>query len=118
MPGRDHYVSPHSCVWCGEVQSTNVSLAPKLHQLVCAIAVWVLILGAVPARSQMGPQPVELYEGQKVSAVEIAGRPGYDRSWERLIVQRAGQPFAQAAVQASVDALKKLQGVTGVNLQI
>src|ERR1051326_8231136 len=106
-------MSPHKFVWCGEVQSGNFSLTTKLYAIV-----WLIVVCSATAWSQMGSQPIELYEGQKVSAVEIAGRPGYDHSWERLLVQRAGQPFSQNAVQSSVDALRKIQGVTGVNLQV
>jgi outer membrane protein assembly factor BamA len=47
------------------------------------------------------------YEGQNVSSIEIAGRPGYDASnCPQFLVQKAGQPFSLEKVQQTVSALK------------
>jgi outer membrane protein insertion porin family len=90
-----------------------------MRYLCCALLVCMVLFACLGRSwSQVGTQPIALYQGQKVSAVEIAGRPGYDHSWDRLIVQRAGQPFSQQVVQASAEALKKIQGVTDVRLQV
>ncbi|MGH9392927.1 MAG: hypothetical protein ACRD1E_02070, partial [Terriglobales bacterium] len=82
---------------CGQAQSA----APKLPAS-----------QAAPATVQALPA----YEGQTVSAVEIAGRPGLDTAplLERL-PQKAAQPFSRALVDQSMGALK--QALAGSNLQ-
>jgi len=53
------------------------------------------------------PQIIDAYEGQNVSSVEIAGRPGLDLSrLEPLITQKTGQPFSRQKIDASIAALK------------
>jgi outer membrane protein insertion porin family len=49
------------------------------------------------------------YEGEKVSAVDLVASPHTDVSgFERYIVQKAGQPYSQQAVQQSIAALEQL----------
>jgi outer membrane protein insertion porin family len=67
--------------------------------------------GQVAARAQVAPlsapQIIDAYEGQNVSAVEIAGRPGLDLSRvEPFIIQKAGQPFSRQKIDATMAALK------------
>ncbi len=48
------------------------------------------------------------YEGQNVTAVEIAGRPSLDTSkLLPLLPQHSGEPFSKEKVDESIDALKK-----------
>jgi outer membrane protein insertion porin family len=59
------------------------------------------------------------YDGQKVTAVEIAGRPELDTSkLTPLLPQQAGQPFSRDKVEQSVEALKKAGKFEQVQLQI
>jgi outer membrane protein assembly factor BamA len=52
-------------------------------------------------------QIIDAYEGQNVSAIEIAGRPDIDPArLAALIPQKAGQPFSRQNVEASISALK------------
>ena len=52
-----------------------------------------------------GPQP--LYNGQPVSAIDLVGNPHRDMEPLRpLVVQKAGQPYSQADVEASTRALE------------
>jgi len=71
---------------------------------------------------QTAPQVSEVlpsYEGQRVSSVEIAGRPDIDaRKLEPELAQREGQPFSQAKVDQTIAALKRVQGVQGVELEV
>ena len=111
--------SNQSAPWRSKLRSFLSLTKLRRSRGTCALLVWVcVLLCAAPLRSQFGSQPIALYEAQKVSAVEIAGRPGYDHAWERLLEQRPGQPFSEKSVQASIDALKKVQGIEGVNLQV
>jgi outer membrane protein insertion porin family len=59
------------------------------------------------------------YEGQNVTAVEIAGRPSLDTSkLLPLLPQRAGEPFAKQNVEESIEALKKAGKFDEVQLQV
>ena len=59
------------------------------------------------------------YEGQNVTAVEIAGRPDLDISKILpLLPQHAGEPFSKEKVDESIAALKKSGGFDDVQLQI
>jgi outer membrane protein insertion porin family len=59
------------------------------------------------------------YEGQNVTAIEIAGRPGLDTSQlTPLFQQHAGAPFSKAQVDASIAALKSTGKFSEVQLQV
>jgi outer membrane protein insertion porin family len=59
------------------------------------------------------------YEGQNVTAVEIAGRPNLDTSkLLPLLPQRSGEPFAKEKIDGSIAALKKAGNFEEVQLQI
>ncbi len=59
------------------------------------------------------------YEGQNVTAVEIAGRPNLDvNKFLPLLAQHAGEPFSKEKVDESVAALKKAGNFDEVQLQI
>ena len=59
------------------------------------------------------------YEGQNVTAIEIAGRPGLDTSkLTPLFQQQAGQPFSKQKVDESIAALKSAGKFTEVQLQV
>jgi outer membrane protein insertion porin family len=59
------------------------------------------------------------YEGQNVTAVEIAGRPNLDSSkLIPLLQQKAGEPFDKQKVDESVTTLKSEGNFTEVQLQV
>jgi outer membrane protein insertion porin family len=59
------------------------------------------------------------YEGQNVTGIEIAGRPGIDSSkLTPLFQQHAGEPFSRQKVDASIAALKSAGKLTEVQLQV
>jgi outer membrane protein insertion porin family len=59
------------------------------------------------------------YEGQNVTAIEIAGRPGLDTAkLTPLFQQRPGEPFSRQKVDESIAALKKEGQFTEVQLQV
>src|SRR5438445_743564 len=48
------------------------------------------------------------YEGQNVSAVEIAGRPDVKtEDYESLFVQKAGEPFTRTKIDETIAAIKR-----------
>jgi hypothetical protein len=59
------------------------------------------------------------YEGQNVTAIEIAGRPNLDTSkLMPLLQQHAGEPFAREKVDQSIATLKSAGKFSEVQLQI
>jgi outer membrane protein insertion porin family len=81
--------------------------------------------GAAPATDQApktSPQTAQIlssFEGQNVTAVEIAGHPELGSSeFTSLFVQHPGEPFSQAKVDQTVAALKATGKFTGVQLQV
>ena len=59
------------------------------------------------------------YEGQNVTAIEVAGRPGLDSTkLTPLFQQRAGEPFSRQKVDASMATLKSEGKFSEVQLQV
>lgn len=53
------------------------------------------------------PGPGPIYDGQNVVAIDLIGNPHRDMEALRpLVVQKAGQPYSQAEVEASIQALE------------
>lgn len=67
----------------------------------------MLSAGAGWAQVQVqGPSPV--YEGQKVTAIDLIGNPHRNlEPFRAFVLQKANQPFSQAKVEASIDALQQ-----------
>jgi outer membrane protein insertion porin family len=63
---------------------------------------------ATSAWAQLAVQgPQSVYEGQTVGAIDLIGNPHRDMEPLRpLVVQKAGEPYSQAKVQASIAALE------------
>ena len=74
---------------------------------------------AVPVQAQLSSMPAEsLYEGQRLSAVELIANPHRDVGPLRsLVVQKAGQPFSEGSVRATIDALEK-RGFSKVGVEM
>lgn len=66
------------------------------------------VLLAATAYAQLAVQgPRSVYEGQNVGAIDLIGNPHRDMEPLRpLVVQKAGEPYSQAKVQASITALQ------------
>ena len=72
-----------------------------------------------PATAPQVQEILSSYEGQNVSAMEVAGKPGVDeRQLETLFVQKPGQPFAKAKVDQTVAALKNSGAAKEIELEI
>lgn len=73
----------------------------------------------VPKISQANAQILASYEGQNVTAVEIAGRPDLSTSdFRTLFVQQANQPFSKDKVEGTVAALKGTGKFDDVRIQV
>jgi outer membrane protein insertion porin family len=72
-----------------------------------------------PQTSEATLQSMASYEGQKVTAVDIAGRPGLTAAnFASLFAQQAGEPFSRQKVEATINALNATGKFTGVQLQL
>jgi outer membrane protein assembly factor BamA len=59
------------------------------------------------------------YEGQAVSSVDMVARPGEDLDALRaLLVQRGGEPYSNAKVQASIDSLRQTGRFGKIDVQV
>ncbi len=72
-----------------------------------------------PETSPYVEQTLPSYEGQKVSSVELAGRPDLDKTpFLPLLVQKAGEPFSQTKIEQTAAALRKMGKFQAVEIQI
>jgi outer membrane protein insertion porin family len=68
----------------------------------------LLFFSATLTRAQLGDQGAPLYEGQNVGAVDLVGNPHRDLEPLRgVALQKAGQPYSQVNVDASIRALQE-----------
>ncbi len=91
-----------------------------LQKFVSACCVALLLLPSIAAQTgatatpqqapRTAPQVLETlpsYQGQKVTTVELAGQPGLNAAdYQDLLAQKPGEPFDQAKVQQTVEALQ------------
>jgi outer membrane protein insertion porin family len=67
--------------------------------------------------SSTGPQA--LYDGQTVTAVDLIANPHRDvEPFLTSVSQKAGQPYSQAAVEASISALQRAGGFEKVTVNV
>jgi outer membrane protein insertion porin family len=72
-----------------------------------------------PRTAPATQQILSSYEGQNVTAIEIAGRPDIDTGkFSSAFVQRAGEPFSREKVDQTVAALKAVGKFKEVQLQV
>jgi outer membrane protein assembly factor BamA len=116
-------------LFVGNLRMTAQSLVGKKRISLWFVSIWALCAGL---GAQNTNQPSELpktapasqailysYEGQNVTAVEIAGRPNLDTSkLLPLLPQHTGEPFSKEKIDESIAALKKAGNFDEVQLQI
>jgi len=84
-----------------------------------AAALPLLVIPAFMRAQQMPTLGLSYYIGQKVSSVDIAGRPDVSfNSVQNVIAVRPGQPLVQQDVDATVASLKQHSGVQDVGLDL
>jgi outer membrane protein insertion porin family len=73
----------------------------------------------VPRTDTATEEILSSYEGQNVSAVEVAGRPGLNASnFASAFAQQAGQPFSNEKVHQTAAALKEAGKFEEVRIQV
>jgi outer membrane protein insertion porin family len=80
----------------------------------------LLVAATAPAWDQATYQtPLEVYEGQTVTAIDLIANPHRDvEPFRPLLIQKPGQLFSRASVQSSIDALRKQGNFPKVELNI
>ncbi|WP_263360158.1 POTRA domain-containing protein [Acidicapsa ligni] len=105
----------------------------KLHGLYWQVLMFLLVAFTLPTGAQ-NPRPsteqvpkdspasteiLSSYEGQKVTAIEIAGRPDISTSqFSPLFIQKAGEPFSKDKIDQTVTSLKAHGHFEEVRLQV
>ncbi len=75
--------------------------------------------GQLPKTAPASQAILNSYEGQNVTAVEIAGRPNLDTSkLIPLLQQHAGEPFSREKIDQSINTLKTAAKFDEVQLQV
>jgi outer membrane protein insertion porin family len=76
-------------------------------------------MNQTPTTAPQVEQVLSSYEGQKVAAIEVAGRPDVNTSdLQPLLAQKAGEPFSKSKVDQSIAALKSSGKAKDVELDI
>jgi outer membrane protein assembly factor BamA len=123
----------------GRVSSPHVSHRSKLDSQCfprsswsACLLIWFFLLAAHVcfAQTQEKPAPSEaqldsdvntlaFYEGQNVSSIQVAGRPGFTAAlYSQLFSQHVGQPFSQEKVEKTAAAIKASGHFDRVQTQI
>ena len=117
-PSRVNYPANHSKMrqnrlWTGLVAAGLLLLSPGLQ------AQSPEPPSQMPKTAPNTASILSTYEGQNVTAIEIAGRPNLDSSkFTPLLQQKAGQPFDKQKVDASIATLKNQGKFAEVQLQV
>src|ERR1700730_19193996 len=95
----------------------------KISPGVVKSVIFVLLLGICTgggaAAQENQPTTYAGFEGRKVSKVDIAASPVMNvEAFRPLLKQKAGEPFSMAAVRDSVDALKKTNLFSQVQVEV
>jgi outer membrane protein insertion porin family len=113
---NEHYAD-NSAKWCRGINLCRF----------CYIVIFVATFTSAQNKSaqqtpETAPQVKEVlssYEGQRVVAIELAGKPGLnEKEFQPFLLQKEGEPFSQAKVNQSIDALKKSGKVKDIELEI
>jgi outer membrane protein assembly factor BamA len=80
------------------------------HEKIGIVVFFLVFTLPVPVQAQVSSissiPAQSLYEGQTISAVELIANPSRDvEALRPLVLQKAGQPFSEASVRATIDAL-------------
>ena len=101
-----------------------------LFDVICVLLIWVVtpLVFAQNAEAEASQVPkappgdaemLSTYNGQNVTAVEIAGRPDLKTSqFAYLFAQKAGQPFSKELVDQTVAALKATGKFADVRIEV
>ncbi len=82
-----------------------------------ALLVFVAVAAASAQMDTLRPKAV--YDGQNVDAIDLIGNPHRDLNpLQAVVVQKAHEPYSEAKVEASIQALQKAGGFPKVSVHI
>src|SRR4029077_12699857 len=91
---------------------------PRVH-LPLRTAVLLMLSVAVGPASRAQTNGAINYEGEKVTAIDLASRPEADVEYLRaLIAQQSGQPYSNSKVQQSIAAMTATGEFSSVRVQV
>src|SRR5207302_4504235 len=97
----------------------STSRYPVYLCLLCAIVCVLLAPSPWSLRAQQKKPATISYEGQKVTSVDVAGRPDLNvRQLRQLITQPVNAPYSQQKIDESTAALKKAGQFQDVQLEV
>ncbi len=75
---------------------------------ISSVAILIILFANIGWAQTQVQGPSSVYDGQKVSGVDLIGNPHRNLApFRALVTQKAGEPYSQANVEASIDALEK-----------
>ena len=110
---------------CAPSSSAAAWFAPRLALLLLALSLITLSASLAQSNSETpktSPQTLDIlpsYEGQKVTAIEIAGQPNLRTSqFASSFSEQAGEPFSMEKLKATIANLKRTGHFKTVRLQV
>jgi outer membrane protein insertion porin family len=95
----------------------NQRRAQRFAAITAVALLAVLVVAAPVARTQTAP--AINYEGENVTAIDLASRPEADVEYLRgLIVQKPGEPYSNAKVQQSIAAVMTTKEFTSARVEV
>ena len=97
----------------------RLSLDPHLRSYLRLTALLALF-SATGAWGQVQVQgPSSIYDGQKVTAIDLIANPHRNVApFREFVLQKAGEPYSQQKVEASIEALQKAGGFAKVSVSV
>jgi outer membrane protein insertion porin family len=98
-----------------------LSLATAFAMQICVPGSWAQSLAPanVPETAPFTAEMLSSYDGQKVAAVEMDGKPNLnDADFASSLLQKPGEPFSASKVQETAAALKSRGKYQAVRIQI
>ncbi|MBV9343061.1 MAG: BamA/TamA family outer membrane protein [Acidobacteria bacterium] len=89
-----------------------------MRRIMLAIAVFLSAAAAV-CQTKVSGEKQPSYEGHTVASVDLVANPRINvESYRPLVVQKAGEPYSQQKVQASIEALEQTNAFGKVELKV
>lgn len=97
----------------------RLSPDPHLSSYLRLTALLVLFSAVISLGQVQVQGPSSIYEGQKVSAIDLIANPHRNIGpFREVVLQKAGEPYSQQKVEASIEALQKAGGFPKVSVNV
>src|SRR5579862_2719529 len=97
----------------------RLSLDPHLSSYLRLTALLAVFSAAISLGQVQVQGPSSIYDGQKVSAIDLIANPHRNIApFREVVLQKAGEPYSQQKVEASIEALQKAGGFPKVSVNV